>query len=146
MRMRKSDYELLARFRRELRQFLAFSEQAAQAVGLSAQQYQALLAIKAHAGRQMTIGELAGELLVAQHSASELADRMVEKGLLTRLADARDRRRTLLAMTPAAESLFVRLVGTHVDELRRVQPSLVDVLTRLGRQIADTSVKPPDPT
>ncbi len=144
MRMRKSDYELLARFRRELRQFLAFSEQAAQAVGLSAQQYQALLAIKAHAGRQMTVGELAGELLVAQHSASELADRMVEKGLLTRLADARDRRRTLLAMTPAAESLFERLAGTHVDELRRVQPSLVDVLTRLGREIADRGAGPPD--
>lgn len=145
MRMRKVDYELLARFRRELRHFLAFSEQAAQAVGLSAQQYQALLAIKGHAGRQMTVGELAGELLVAQHSASELADRMVEKGLLTRLADARDRRRTLLVMTPAAESLFTRLVGTHIDELRRVQPSLVDVLTRLGRQIADTSARPPDP-
>ncbi len=147
MRMKKSDYELLARFRRELRQYLAFSEQAAQAMGLSAQQYQALLAIKGHAGRQqMTVGELAGELLVAQHSASELADRMVEKGLLTRLTDERDRRRTLLALTPAAESLFVRLVSTHLDELRRVQPSLVDVLTRLGREIASRGFVMSDPS
>ena len=41
--MRKDDYELLAAFRRELRRFLAFSERVAQATGLPAQQYQALL-------------------------------------------------------------------------------------------------------
>ena len=135
--MKKSDYELLARFRRELRHYLAFSEQAASAMKLSAQQYQALLAIKGHPGRQqVTVGELAAELLVAQHSASELADRMVEKGLLVRGADERDRRRTLLALTPEAEAVLVSLAGTHLEELRRVQPSLVDVLRQLGREAA----------
>jgi hypothetical protein len=92
-RIKKADYELLAAFRRELRNFFAFSEQVAQATGMSAQQYQALLAIKGYSGReQVTVGELAQELLLVHHSASELADRMVSNGLLERsVADASGR-------------------------------------------------------
>ncbi|MDB5316654.1 MAG: MarR family transcriptional regulator [Rhodospirillales bacterium] len=126
--LRKADYEVLAAFRRELRRYLAFSERAAEAAGLPAQQYQALLAIKGYPGRdQVTVGELARELLIAQHSASELADRLVIKGLLARSADERDRRRTLLALTPEAESVLGRLAATHLEELRRVRPSLLEL-------------------
>jgi DNA-binding MarR family transcriptional regulator len=134
MRLRKADYELLAAFRRELRRFFAFSERVAQAAGLPAQQYQALLAIKGHPGRdRVTVGELARELLVAQHSASELADRLAEKGLLARLADERDRRRTLLALTPEAEAVLSGMARTHLEELRRIQPALIGLVERFGR-------------
>lgn len=133
-RLRKADYELLAAFRRELRRFLAFSEGIAQAAGLPAQQYQALLAIKGYPGReQVTVGELARDLLVAHHSASELADRLVDKGLLARSTDGRDRRRTLLVLTADAEAVLGRLALTHLEELRRMQPSLVDLFERFGR-------------
>ena len=133
-RLRKADYELLAAFRRELRRFFAFSERVAQATGLPAQQYQALLAIKGHPGRdRVTVGELARELLVAHHSASELADRLAEKGLLVRLADERDRRRTLLALTPEAEAILAGMARTHLEELRRLQPSLIGLLERFGQ-------------
>jgi hypothetical protein len=44
--LKPEDYRLLAEFRRLLRQFLVFSEQQAQAVGLAPQQHQALLAIR----------------------------------------------------------------------------------------------------
>jgi DNA-binding MarR family transcriptional regulator len=47
----KAEYETLAAFRYALRQFLRFSEEAAQAVGLTPQQYQAMLAIKGFPGR-----------------------------------------------------------------------------------------------
>jgi DNA-binding MarR family transcriptional regulator len=134
MRLRKADYELLAAFRRELRRFFAFSERVAQAAGLPAQQYQALLAIKGHPGRdRVTVGELARELLVAHHSASELADRLAEKRLLVRLADERDRRRTLLALTPEAEAILAGMARTHLEELRRLQPSLIGLLERFGQ-------------
>jgi DNA-binding MarR family transcriptional regulator len=135
--LKKADYELLAAFRRELRRYLAFSEQAAQAAGLPAQQYQALLAVKGYPGRnQVTVGELARELLVAHHSASELADRLIEKGLLARSTDERDRRRALLALTAKAEAVLGRLAVTHLEELRRVQPSLINLLACLGSRDA----------
>lgn len=134
IRLRKADYELLAAFRRELREFFAFSERVAQATGLPAQQYQALLAIKGHPGRdRVTVGELARELLVANHSASELADRLAEKGLLARFPDERDRRRTLLALTPEAEGILSRMALTHLEELRRLQPSLIGLVERFGQ-------------
>ena len=143
-RLRKADYELLAAFRRELRRFFAFSERVAQATGLPAQQYQALLAIKGHPGRdRVTVGELARELFVAHHSASELADRLAEKGLLVRLADERDRRRTLLALTPEAEGVLGGMARTHLEELRRIQPSLIGLFERFGRYSTqdDTTVR-----
>ena len=46
----KSQYETLAAFRYALRRFIRFSEEAAQAAGVTAQQYQALLAIKGFPG------------------------------------------------------------------------------------------------
>ena len=134
MRLRKADYELLTAFRRELRRFFAFSERVAQAAGLPAQQYQALLAIKGHPGRdRVTVGELARELLVAHHSASELADRLAEKGLLVRSADERDRRRVLLELTPEAEGVLGGMARTHLEELRRIGPSLIQLFERFGQ-------------
>jgi DNA-binding MarR family transcriptional regulator len=132
-RMKKSDYESLAAFRRAVRQFLAFSEQVAQSTGLTAQQYQALLAVKGYPGRdRITVGELAQELLLAHHSASELADRMVGKGLMARASDPSDRRRTLLSLTDEAETILGRMALTHLEELRRIQPSLMKLFERFG--------------
>ena len=91
----------------------------------------------------MTVGELARELLVAHHSASELADRLAEKGLLVRLADERDRRRTLLALTPEAEAILGGMARTHLEELRRIQPSLIGLVERFARDGArdDTTTR-----
>ena len=44
--LHQTDYQRLAEFRYHLRGFLKFSERAAAQMGLSAQQHQALLAIK----------------------------------------------------------------------------------------------------
>ena len=86
----KAEYEALAAFRRALRQFTAFSAEAARKAGLTPQQHQALLAIKGAPGREMlAVGEIAEALCLRPHSAVELVDRMAELGLVQRHADAR---------------------------------------------------------
>ena len=68
-RLGTDDYTTLAEFRYLLRQFGAFSEEAARAAGLTVQQHQALLAIKGFPGRdQVTVGELAERLNLKHHT------------------------------------------------------------------------------
>src|SRR5215469_11314344 len=72
-----ADYERLAEFRYLLRRFLIFSESAAVAAGLTAQQHQALLAIKgAGSMADLTTGALAERLGIRHHSAVGLVDRL----------------------------------------------------------------------
>src|SRR6202035_6007916 len=82
-RITKKEYEKLAAFRFNLRQFLRFSEVAARSVGLTSQQHQALLAIKGFPdGKVITIGQLAEQLQVAHHTAVELVDRLMLQNLV----------------------------------------------------------------
>ena len=84
---------MLAAFCYHLRQFLKFSEDAAQAAGLTPRQYQALLAIKGFPGREcLTIGELAEQLQIAHHTAVELVDRLSAQKLVERAYGTEDRR------------------------------------------------------
>lgn len=111
-------YRSIASFRHQLRRFLAFSEAAAAAVGLPAQQHQALLAIAGHTGVEPpSVGTLAEQLIIAPHTAAELVARMVEAGLLTKNAAASDRRRLELVLTPKASSVLASLTAAHRDEL-----------------------------
>src|SRR3954463_3544597 len=86
------DYVALARFRFELRQFLHFSERAAHAAGLEPQQHQLLLALKGLPTTQEppTVGNVATWLAIQHHSAVELVDRAVVRGLVRREHDAQD--------------------------------------------------------
>src|ERR1700733_7197953 len=94
------DYQALSRFRYRLRIFLAFSNANAHNVGLTSQQYQALLTIRGFSGqRPMFVGELARFLLVKHHSAVELVHRMAKLGLLQKTVDANDNRRVLVTLT-----------------------------------------------
>src|SRR3569623_1059008 len=76
--IKDKDYLVLASFRRSLRNFLNFSEQAAQNRGLTPMQHQAFLAIREiddFGG--VTVGDRA-ELLQLKHlTAGELVDRLV---------------------------------------------------------------------
>lgn len=133
------DYEALARFRHQLRLFLAFSETAAQKAGLTPQQHQALLAIKGFPERErVTIGELADRLQIKHHSAVELASRLVANGLAAREPAASDRRQVFLALTPQGEAVLEQLTAAHRQELRRMGPELRALLARLSDD-ADSS-------
>lgn len=131
--MSKADYEALAAFRYSLRKFLHFSELAAQKRGLSAQQHQALLAIKGFPGREeITIGELAEQLQIKHHSAVGLVDRLVEQRLLQRLISKRDRRQVFLKVTPKGLAILRQLSLTHQRELQRLKPGLKSLCQNLG--------------
>jgi DNA-binding MarR family transcriptional regulator len=125
------DYQTLAAFRTALRRFTHFSETAAKSAGLTPQQHQALLAIRAAKGAAISIGELAEYLVIQPHSASELADRLVVLGLVSRKPDARDRRIMKLCLTQTAEAALLTLSVTHRDELRALRPLLIELLAKL---------------
>jgi DNA-binding MarR family transcriptional regulator len=123
------DYERLAEFRYVLRHFMIFSEDAAEETGLTAQQHQALLAIKGFGGaKPMTVGDVAERLGIRHHSAVGLIDRLLSKSLVKRRHGAEDRRKVLLTLTPKAEALLARLSAAHRDELKRLAPLLQTLL------------------
>lgn len=129
----KAQYEALAEFRYALRKFLRFSEEAAQAAGLTPQQHQAMLAIKGFPGRdQITIGELAERLQIKHHSTVGLADRLVLEKYARRVPDKKDHRQVHLALTPRGEALLEKLSAAHQEQLRRIGPELSHLLNCLG--------------
>jgi DNA-binding MarR family transcriptional regulator len=128
----KAHYETLAEFRYALRKFLHFSEAAAQAVGLTPQQHQAMLAIKGFPGRdEVTIGELAERLQIKHHSAVGLANRLVAENYVRRVTNQKDRRQVCLALTPRGESILERLSATHREQLHRLGPQINRLLKTL---------------
>lgn len=124
------DYAQLLNFRRELRRFLHWSEEAARNVGLTPAHHQLLLAIKGHAGGPPTIADVADDLMLRHHSVSELIRRAADAGLVDRQIDQHDRRLTRLHVTVSGEKLLRQLARQHVDEIRRLTP-VVDAL-RVG--------------
>lgn len=129
------EYEALAGFRYALRRFLAFSESAAGAVGLSPRQYQALLAVKGErGGARLTIGDLAARLGIRHHSAVGLVDRLSALGLLDRVAGSEDRRRVYLRLTRRGEQRLRGLAAVHRDQLRQLRPELEALLESLAGQ------------
>jgi DNA-binding MarR family transcriptional regulator len=132
--LEQGDYETLAQFRHLLARFLAFSEDAARDAGLSTRQHQALLAIKGYpGGAAVTVGDLAGRLVIRHHSAVGLANRLEASGYLKRSADAADRRRIILTLTKKGERALAGLSAAHRDELRRLTPMLKPLLARMER-------------
>jgi DNA-binding MarR family transcriptional regulator len=129
----KSEYETLANLRYALRQFLRFSEEAAQGAGLTPQQHQALLAIKGFGGtHSITIGELAERLQIRHHSAVGLVDRLVSQDLIARKQGTKDRRQVNLALTARGEAVLEQLSAVHREQLRRAGPKIAALLKQLG--------------
>ncbi len=121
----EQDYERLAQLRQLLRRFLVFSENEAIRRGLTAQQHQAMLAIKGFGVRHpVSTGELAELLGIRHHSTVGLVDRLDAKGLVRRHAGRNDRRQVFIALTAKAERLLSQLSASHRDELEQLAPLL----------------------
>jgi DNA-binding MarR family transcriptional regulator len=115
------DYQRLLAFRTELRRFLAWSEEQAKAVGLTAAQHQLLLAVRGSGDpRGPTIGAVADSLLLQHHSAVGLVDRAVEAGLVRRLDDPDDQRVVRLGLTVTGSRKLAALSRRHLEELARI--------------------------
>ena len=130
----KAQYETLAEFRYALRQFMHFSEEAAQAAGITPQHHQTLLAIKGYPGRDsVTVGELAERLQLRHHSAVGLVDRLVVEKLVSRVPSTEDRRQVFIQLTSRGENVLAKLSSAHSQQLRRMGPGLSRLLKQLTR-------------
>lgn len=127
-----SEYQALAAFRYQLRRFLRFSEERAEAAGLEPRHHQLLLAIKGlPPGQQPTVGALAEQLQIQHHSAVELIDRAERRGLIQRVRGAADRRQVFARLTPRGEAMLDDLSRYHRAELRSTGPALIQALNAL---------------
>jgi DNA-binding MarR family transcriptional regulator len=128
------DYATLASFRRSLRTFLAFSEDAARDAGLTPQQHQAILAIRGLAPEGgMTVHNLAEQLLLKPQTTVELVDRLEDAGLVRRERDDVDRRRVFLTLTAKAGRILERLSVAHLAQIRRDAPQLITLLGEVAQ-------------
>ncbi len=140
MPLSRSEYEMLAAFRYKLRQFLSFSEKAAEGVGLTQQQYQALLAVRAHRGPELlTITDLAAQLLVKHHSAVGMVNRLEELGMVRRQPSPEDRRKVGIRLSRTGGRVFDRLASIHRGELQRIGPDLGRFIEYFARAAGQTT-------
>jgi len=127
------DFETLAAFRYQIRKFLRFSKDLLCAEGLTPDQYQALLAIRASSPRgKLSIRDLAEQLQVRHHSTVGIVDQLVLREAVVREVAPEDRRKILLSLTRKGESLVQRLAPPHRDELTRLSPEMIQILQRLS--------------
>ena len=114
----KVDFEVLSDFRYQMRRFERFSERAAQAEGITPQQYLVLLHIKGFPGRAwVSVGEIAERLQTHAHGAVALVSRCEALDLVERRPSEADRRLVEVHLRPAGEALLQRLASLHRAEL-----------------------------
>ncbi|HEY7387316.1 MAG TPA: MarR family transcriptional regulator [Bryobacteraceae bacterium] len=129
------DYRNLAEFRKQIRQFLHFSEAVAKEHGLEPQQHQMLLALHGlQEGVRPTIREIASRLYVQHHSAVELANRLESTGAIAREPGSEDKREVWIRLTPRGRALLRRLALAHRNELEKSGPHLARSLQSVLRQ------------
>jgi DNA-binding MarR family transcriptional regulator len=133
MAINQRQIEALAAFRHELRRFLAFSEEDTGAAGITAQQYQALVAIKARPRGTMRLGQLEDEMLLKKHGAVQLVDRMEAAKLVERRAAKTDARVVHVVLTERGERMVQTLATLHLEQLARRKKQLADILRQMKR-------------
>jgi uncharacterized protein YeaO (DUF488 family)/DNA-binding MarR family transcriptional regulator len=127
MALSDEDYARLLSLRTGLRRFQRWSEQQAEAAGLTAAQHQLLLAIRGDRNpRGPTLGEVADYLLLRHHSAVGLVDRADAAGLVTRTRDREDHRLVRLKLTRKGAARLEALSALHLEELDRLALELPD--------------------
>src|SRR5271165_7431257 len=132
-RLTQQDFERLLEFRVTLRRFQRWSEDQAQAAGLTHVQHQLLVAIKGHpGGKPPTMGDLAGYLLLRPHSTVELVYRAQAAGLVERTPDPADGRMVRVRLTRAGDRVLQKLTRAHLDRLHELATVLDELVTRHG--------------
>jgi DNA-binding MarR family transcriptional regulator len=77
-----------------------------------------VLVILRETGRPMMITEVARALLLETPSVTTMVDRLTERGLVERVKDPKDRRKTLVALTKKGDELVeaIREPGKQLEE------------------------------
>jgi DNA-binding MarR family transcriptional regulator len=130
-RLSPEEFERLLEFRFTLRRFERWSEDQAQAAGVTHLQHQLLVAIKGHHGdRPPAVRDLARYLLQRPHSTVELVDRAEAAGLVERVPDADDRRVVRVRLTAAGGRTLRQLTRAHLDRLHELAGVLDGLVAR----------------
>lgn len=136
-RLTKQDFERLLEFRLTLRRFQRWSEDQAQAAGLTHVQHQLLVAIKGHRGsKPPAIGDLASDLLLRPHSTVELVDRAEAAGLVERAPDPDDGRVVRVRLTSQGDQIVGALTRAHLERLHDLAAVLDELVTRQNGRAA----------
>ena len=115
----KADFETLSEFRYQMRRFQRFSENAANAQGITPLQYLMLLHIKGFPGRDWaSVGELAERLQAQPHGVVALVSRCEAAGLVQRRTSSSDRRQVEVHLLAHGERVLTHLAGLHRAELK----------------------------
>jgi DNA-binding MarR family transcriptional regulator len=132
------DYHRLAELRTGLRRFLHWSEEGAEALGLTAMQHQLLLAIRGHPGPDApSVGAIAASLLLRPHSATELIDRAEDAGLVRRSVDRADHRVVRLRLTSLGRRRLEQLSLRNLEELHRLARRIGPLVAGLEAGVLD---------
>jgi len=125
----EDEYRDLAEFRRQIRQFLHFSEATAKEHGLEARQHQLLLTVRGlPEDAKPTIRELAARMYLQHHSTVELIDRLETTGAIARCPSSDDKRAVWIRLTSLGHSILRKLSVAHRTELERSGPELARAL------------------
>lgn len=86
--------------------------------GLTEIEFRTLMNVYSMQGAPMYPGELCTNLGNSPANITRITDNLVERGLLSRVADETDRRRLLLTLTPAGEQLAQDVLPVMLSSVR----------------------------
>jgi DNA-binding MarR family transcriptional regulator len=139
MTLDQADFEHLLELRTGLRRFLRWSEQQAEAGGVTPAQHQLLLAVRGHPDSAgPTIGDIADYLVLRHHSAVGLVDRAVRDGLVERNPDPDSKSVVRVTLTPTGAAKLGALAKAHLEEIAHLAPTMRALWRALERSNGDT--------
>ena len=124
-----------AELRRRLRRFLAHGDSVVRASGLTPQRYLLLLSVKgAPDGTETrTIGGVAGDLQLAQSSATELVDRAEAAGLIVRTTAPHDGRVVTISLSEEGQARFAAAFAALAEDRAELLAYLDHARSHLAR-------------
>lgn len=103
---------------RQLGRYSSLHPEAWREVDLTMTQFRALLFIRA--GQSLSVSQIATAMEMRLGAASALVNRLDRLGLVSRGENPRDRRQTLVALTPAGEAMLDRVEADSIERTRRI--------------------------
>ncbi len=96
----------------------AFDAELEAGFGIATSEFEVLAMLAHHPAGRMRMAELADSVLLSASGMSRLVERLQRRGLVTREADASDRRGALAVITDAGRELAARAEAVHWASVR----------------------------
>jgi DNA-binding MarR family transcriptional regulator len=127
----------IAELRAALRRFHRETDAVALRHGLTARRYDLLAMLHSVPNHTLTLGSLARMLELGPNTTTELVDRAVTAGLVTRKGDADDARVKHIAPTPQGTNCYYAAVNDLRPERRRLL-SILDEIASYSARLSDS--------